>query len=55
MHENRVNTLHQITHMYFDFTTLLGLYIRVLEKISPKKILEAMKGKEFGEEHQKEI
>ena len=47
MHENRVNTLHQITHMYFDFTTPLGLYMSPGKKISPKKILEAMKGKEF--------
>ena len=38
MHENRVNALHQITHMmYFDFTTPLGLYVRVLEKKFSKK------------------
>ena len=38
MHENRVDTLHQITHMHFDFTTPLGPYIRVLEKNHSKKI-----------------
>ena len=45
IYENRVDTLHQITHMHFDFTTSKGLKITPsdetkLEKSKKRKIRE---------------
>ena len=52
--KNRVNTLQQVTHVYFDFATPKGLEITLSDKMEKKREREKSEKRKRVEDNKKE-